>query len=93
MKLRLAPTSRRLQWPWWAWAPVIAWAGIVAVVTYLNAGLSHPISLCMFKRLAGAPCPTCGLTRGGIRMMHGDVAGAWGRDARTRLQGMLYRRV
>jgi hypothetical protein len=32
--------------------------------------------LCMFRNITGRPCPGCGLTRGLVAGMHGDLAGA-----------------
>lgn len=33
-----------------------------------------PFDVCVFKRLTGIPCPTCGLTRALCHALHGD----WG---------------
>ena len=56
---------------------VAAWTVLVAAAAALSAHLGQPIETCLLKRLTGLPCPTCGLTRGAVRFLHGDVAGAW----------------
>jgi hypothetical protein len=33
--------------------------------------------VCSLRARLGLPCPTCGLTRGMVLTLHGDVAGAW----------------
>lgn len=35
-----------------------------------------PIPTCLMKLLVGLPCPACGLTRAGLRLLSLDVAGA-----------------
>jgi len=37
---------------------------------------SQPIDLCMFKRVTGLPCPTCGVSRCAWRLAHGDILAA-----------------
>ena len=32
---------------------------------------------CMFRYITNVPCPSCGLTRGFIHLMHGNLAAAW----------------
>ena len=34
-------------------------------------------TLCPMKRWLGVPCPTCGTTRAFVRLLHGDVGGAF----------------
>ncbi|MFZ6012620.1 MAG: DUF2752 domain-containing protein [Bacteroidota bacterium] len=33
-------------------------------------------TLCMFKNISGLPCPSCGITRSVLLILHGDVAEA-----------------
>ena len=77
MKIQWTPTTRRLPGPWWAWAIVGAWLRLAGLAGWLAASLGHQAPLCVFKRLTALPCPTCGLTRGCLRLLSGDVAGAW----------------
>jgi hypothetical protein len=39
--------------------------------------MGRPIYTCLFKRLTGIPCPTCGFTRGALCLLHGRVGQAW----------------
>jgi len=40
--------------------------------------LGRPIPIaCGFRRATGLPCPTCGLTRGMVLALHGNLAAAW----------------
>lgn len=32
--------------------------------------------ICLFKRISGIPCPSCGTTRSVIELLHGDILGA-----------------
>ncbi len=50
------------------------------VLLALVAGRSLPVEqvlpACVFKGLAGIPCPTCGSTHAVVYLSHGNVAGA-----------------
>ena len=39
--------------------------------------LQLPWPTCLFHRLSGYPCPTCGATRAAIALLRGNVIAAW----------------
>jgi hypothetical protein len=45
-------------------------------MVFLSTYFHQPARLCLFKRLTGMACPTCGFTRGVISLLHGHVAQA-----------------
>ncbi|MFA5044030.1 MAG: DUF2752 domain-containing protein [Kiritimatiellia bacterium] len=55
----------------------LPWA-LIAGAVLLAANLLPldriPFTICVFRRLTGYPCPTCGLTRGFVTMAHGQWA-------------------
>lgn len=53
-----------------AWAALVLWALQVA-----RSG-GPVFGLCLFKRITGVPCPTCGGTRAVLRAAEGDLPGA-----------------
>ena len=77
MRLRLAPASRRLPWPWWATVIVVLWAGLAVAAGHLACWTGQEATLCPLKRFTGIPCPTCGTGRGGLCLLRGDLAGGW----------------
>lgn len=54
------------------WAFGILWCGALAVVVVLEMTTGRSIPLCMFKRITGMPCATCGSTRAVIALAQGD---------------------
>jgi hypothetical protein len=48
--------------------------GTQVVLPFLGQPLPE---LCMMKRMGGAGCPGCGMTRSFISLGHGDLAAAW----------------
>jgi hypothetical protein len=57
--------------PWSLLGAVVAMAAIA--IGCQAAG----IRLCLFKRLTGIPCPTCGGTRAALHLLRGDPSAAW----------------
>lgn len=42
----------------------------------LNGAVNNEVHACMFKTVAGVPCPSCGSTRSVISLMQGDIVQA-----------------
>lgn len=61
---RLALAGRRLR-------PLVGPTLVVVLVGLV------PLTTCAVRLATGLPCPACGLTRGGLRLLVGDLAGAW----------------
>lgn len=62
--------------PWWAAALVGSWLLLVLGGVLLERRGAHSVETCLFHRLSGHPCPTCGSTRVVLAFTHGDWAGA-----------------
>lgn len=77
MRVELVLVSKRPPWPLWAVAVVLLWLalGATAFVLARRAGLDVPA--CMFRRITGVPCPTCGFTRGALCILRGQVLAGW----------------
>lgn len=61
-------------------APLIAgsaWLLFVLAGIFLARKYNTPIELCLFKRLTGIPCPTCGSTTGSFLILQGRVIEGW----------------
>jgi hypothetical protein len=76
MNVELRKTSRLPHWPAWAIGVILGWLALVAAAEWLAWRSRQPAELCLFKELTGLPCPTCGLTRGALALLHGHFAEA-----------------
>jgi uncharacterized membrane protein len=56
---------------------VLLWLALGGTAILLSNHFNRPINLCLFKRLTGISCPTCGFTRGGLSLLKGHVIQAW----------------
>jgi len=77
MKLEIVKVSRRPSWPLWACLLIVLWLAFGAAALFLGAYLERPVHLCLFKNVTGLACPTCGVTRGVLCLLHGRFAQAW----------------
>ena len=61
-------------------ATTVALAGAAALgaaCVFTPGGVDSGPLLCPFAMMTGLPCPGCGLTRGWVALMHGDVGSAF----------------
>jgi len=61
----------------WSVALVLGWLATVGAAVWLMLKCDRHVELCLFKRLTGYPCPTCGSTRGVLHILQGDIPAAW----------------
>lgn len=54
----------------------LKWA-IIAVIAYFVLSQKFWDSVCPMVYITGFPCPSCGLTRAGLAVLHLDFAKAW----------------
>ncbi|MBN2558348.1 MAG: DUF2752 domain-containing protein [Clostridia bacterium] len=50
---------------------VISIALLILIAVFSDTGL------CVFRRITGLPCPSCGMTRAYVELLSGNVAGAF----------------
>lgn len=50
---------------------------IIGIITYFVFLRKMIMGVCPLVKITGYPCPSCGLTRAGIRLLQMDFAGAW----------------
>ncbi len=77
MKIEWVQLKRWPDWPWWAVALPALWLALGGVVLLLASHAGVTVRLCLFKRLTGWPCPSCGFTRGTLAFLHGHPIQAW----------------
>ena len=71
MRLTWIPASRVPRPRPWALAVVTAWGLLVAAGAWVEARAGIPLETCLFRRVTGHPCPTCGGTRMILALLHG----------------------
>lgn len=77
MKINVVHVCRRPQWPLWAVLIVLGWLALGGVSVWLSSHLDRAVTLCLFKRVAGLPCLTCGFTRGALCLLRGRPDQTW----------------
>ena len=77
MKIKLVQVSRRPQWPLWAVLIVLGWFSLGGAAVLLSSHFDWAVTLCLFKRITGLPCLTCGFTRGALCLLRGRPDQTW----------------
>lgn len=77
MNFIISKGKRIPEWPKWAVVIGGIWLGLAGLVAALLHTGKFPIEPCLFKLITGIPCPTCGLSRAGWAVLHGDIFKAW----------------
>ncbi len=73
MKLFFVITPRNLGIPWWGGSLVALWLAVVGASAWLgHVSGQYPV-LCLFKRVFGVPCPSCGTTRAVLALINGQL--------------------
>lgn len=54
----------------------VAWAALVVLAYEVGRRSGQPVNLCMFRKVTGVPCATCGATRATAHLLALDVRGA-----------------
>ena len=60
----------------WTDLRVAAYFAIAITLVILPVNVFDGISFCLYSNLFGVQCPTCGMTRAVMHMLHFDVTGA-----------------
>lgn len=77
MQVDIVKVPRRPDWPGWAVAIVAIWLGLVGLSHIVSQHMDVHGTACMFRRITGYPCPTCGATRGVVALLQGDLIHCW----------------
>jgi len=61
------------------WAIVITclWLGLVGLLVLLMRLANVDYSICLLRNLTGWPCPSCGMTRGVLKILEGRLITGW----------------
>ena len=62
----------------WTDLRAIVYFAIAAILIILPVDLFDRVSFCLYSNLFEVQCPTCGMTRAVVHMLHFDVSGAAG---------------
>lgn len=85
--MRWRPATREERHLAWLWAA----AALSAVVLRPFWLLIAPVLPgCPLRTLTGVPCPTCGSTRAGLALLHGDILGALQLNPLATLAGLAF---
>ncbi|WP_243384462.1 DUF2752 domain-containing protein [Geothrix alkalitolerans] len=76
MRFHWERSSRLPRPPWWAAALVGCWLLLVLGGVLVERRGAPSVETCLFHRLSGHPCPTCGSTRVVLAFTRGDWTGA-----------------
>lgn len=72
--IRRVPSSRWPHPPLWSVALVAGWGLLLGASAWLEARTGVEAQTCLFKRVSGHPCPSCGSTRAVMALLRGQ----WG---------------
>ncbi|HJW08639.1 MAG TPA: DUF2752 domain-containing protein [Holophagaceae bacterium] len=75
--MRLVPATRWPDIPRWAAALAAALVSLVLAGVALEQRAGLELDTCLFHRLTGHPCPTCGSTRAVLAILSGHWQGAF----------------
>ncbi|MBN2651492.1 MAG: DUF2752 domain-containing protein [Spirochaetales bacterium] len=50
---------------------LLVWGLLIITTLYLSNKFNKPVTLCVFKKVTGIACPTCGATRGVLAFFSG----------------------
>lgn len=73
MRIEIRPISRWPRVPLWVIGFIALWAAVALAARGVGWYTGTELDTCLFHRLTGHPCPTCGTTRGVLAL----ARGAW----------------